>query len=190
MCGLVDEAKCFGNCHIVENLICFPLSLFLVVPIFHCICKRFQKGEQHHETGIGGQSSVETYRLVAIQDVIINISLFSSGLFSSLALAASMQSISSQVRSVWIHLSTRDLGSRVCSVFFSHSSDKMKSMSLEHALSCSCDDRPTDSWFSLFLPVLPTIVLGAVLVWFCKQLKAPRLLSSGSVRFRGVLGCK
>lgn len=98
--------------------------------------------------------------------------------------------LSSQVRSVWIHLSARDLGSGVCSVLISHSSEKIKSMSLEHAVSCSCDDRPNGSGFSLFLSVLPACLLGAVLVLFCMQLKAPRLLSSGSVRFRRVLDCK
>ena len=110
----------------------------------------------------------------------INISLFSSRLFFSLALASSIQSISS----VWIYLSTRDLGSGVCSVCISHSSDEIKSMSLEHAVSYSCYDRPTGSWISLFLSVLPAFLLGPVFVLFCKQLKAPRLLSSESVRFR------
>lgn len=32
--------------------------------------QKIQKGQQHHNTGIGGLSSEETYRLVAIQDVI------------------------------------------------------------------------------------------------------------------------
>lgn len=55
-----------------------------------------------------------------------------------------------------------------------------------HTVSCICDNKPAGSWFSMFLSVLPSVLLGAVLVLFCKHFKGPRVLASRSVHFRWV----
>jgi len=81
-----------------------------------------------------------------------------------------------------------DLGPGVSSVFIFPTlwMNPCRSNMQFHAVSCSCDNKPAGSWFSMFLSVLPSVLLGAVLVLFCKQFKAPQVLSSGSVYFRWV----